>query len=168
MSKKVELYSLDNQVFYILDCNPQKKLTLKKICRELDKRPTKLTFEITEIKRILDDLLQQKYINSFDVGAKTKYQITNDGIKKYQQITDEYFARTRKEASQRAFDKRMAAQLRAKEEGVPYIKPLEERNYITLDEYKKLTREEKKKWTRTWSNGSPYHRDRGYERKRKV
>jgi len=160
MSKKVELYkSLDNQVLGVLYRKSQKKFTLKKIYRELDKRLTKLTFEITEIKRILDDLLQQKYINSFGVGAKTKYQITNDGIKKYRQIMNEYFERTAHEA----YMKRIRAEYEAKEKGVPYIKPIEERNSITTDEYKKLTKWDKKLWTRHDYDG----RDRptGYRRK---
>lgn len=69
----------------------EEKLTLEEISKEVGKETTILTtIDAAELKMLLDDLRQLKWIEEFltDTKTKIKYQITHDGIRKWKSYTD--------------------------------------------------------------------------------
>lgn len=80
--KKKRIFNTLHAIKVLYD-NPQEKLTLEEISKEVVKETTfPATFVATELKSRLDTLVRLKYIKEFDLDDKTetKYQITTDGV----------------------------------------------------------------------------------------
>jgi len=183
MSRKY--LSTANLVLKVLGDNWLEKLTLEEIRKKVAKEVGKETIDdymitrndATELKRILDDLRQDKYVNIFDLddGTKTKYQITREGRGMHEKILKERLVSiTRRFMYQRdplQDERDKLAQAKKAEEKRVYGTPQEKRayyssqTYLSREEYKKNKKYiNKKEWQQNVIDGVPSTM-MGYSRK---
>jgi len=157
MSKKKSFFTA-RLVLEVLGGNWREMLTLEEISKEVDKRVGKETTVITtndatELKRILDDLRQDKYVNIFDLddGTKTKYQIHHKILKARFDSNDGKFHHYIDPLKMERFESPQERRAREDQEKRAYYSS---QNYLSREEYKKNKKYiNKKEWEQYVVNG---------------
>lgn len=140
MSRKKSFFTA-RLVLEVLGGNWREMLTLEEISKEVDKRVGKettvlTTNDATELKRILDDLRQDKYVNIFDLddGTKTKYQIHHKILKARFDSNDGKFHHYIDPLKMERFESPQERRAREDQEKRAYYS---RRKYLSREEYKK-------------------------------